>query len=188
MSQKKTSAWTKTWKAAIVVVVILFAICLAFLIMNVHQGAVWEFLCELHPYKGQVPERLRDYADVLISVIAAIIVALLSISITMYVFLKSALDRVIDENRYIADVASVYQTNTSTALFVTSLANMAPLFLSLGWHFFLDFKECTADKGYNLFLLGVGLLLLLFLVDTCITMAFWLRDQTKTMPKMQYGF
>lgn len=175
MSQEKTSAWTRAWKVAVAAVVVLFVVCLAFLITNVRRGAVWEFLCELHPYEGQVPERLRDYADVLISVIAAIIVALLSISITMYVFLKSALDRVIDENRYIADVASVYQTNTSTALFVTSLANMAPLFLSLGWHFFLEFKKCTADKGYNIFLWGVGLLLLLFLVDICITMAFWLR-------------
>lgn len=175
MSQENTSAWTKAWKVAVAAVVVLFVICLAFLIMNVHQGAVWEYLCKLCPYEGQVPGTLKDYADVLISVIAAIIVALLSISITMYVFLKSALDRVIDENRYIADVASVYQANTSTALFVTSWANMAPLFLSLGWHFFLEFKKCTADKGYNIFLWGVGLLLALFIADICITVFFWLR-------------
>lgn len=175
MSQEKTSAWTKAWKVAVAAVVVLFVICLAFLIMNVHQGAVWEHLCKLCPYEGQVPKKLQGYADVLISVVVAVIVALLSISITMYVFLKSALDRVIDENRYIADVASVYQANTSTALFVTSWANMAPLFLSLGWHFFLEFKKCTADKGYNIFLWGVGLLLALFIVDICITVFFWLR-------------
>ena len=55
-----------------------------------------------------VLDKLSGYTDVFVALIVSILVALLSITITMYVFLKNAMDRIVDENPYITSVARAY--------------------------------------------------------------------------------
>ena len=120
-----------------------------------------------------VQEALVNYSDILVAVIASILVALLSITITMYVFSKSALDRIIDENPYITSVARIFQDRTSDKLRWTTLCSVFPLLLVLGWYSILRFQPVVFETDYHRLIIGVGAFLLSFLLAMVITFFFW---------------
>lgn len=117
------------------------------------------------------PDRfLKEYADIIVTVITAIIVALVSITVTIFVFLKSALDRLIDENRYIADIANIYKSDSSSLLARLCACGFGTLLLSIVWHFFLTFKECHCDR---FLLVGMTALALALLCNLALSSLFW---------------
>lgn len=85
-------------------------------------------------------EPLKEYADIAVTVMTAIIVALLSIAVTIFAFLKSALDRIIDENTFIAKVTNVYKSDTSKELVWLCVLGFLTLLLSIVWHLILTFN------------------------------------------------
>lgn len=90
---------------------------------------------------SEIMRRLPKYTDIFLTVYVAIIVALLTITITVYVSLKSALDRLIDENQYNANVASIYQDESSKKLFEIAIYNIAPVIIAVFWHLILQFQD-----------------------------------------------
>lgn len=54
---------------------------------------------------------IQNYHDVVVATNTALIIALISISVTVFAFLKSVLDRLIDENCYISNIANEYKHN-----------------------------------------------------------------------------
>lgn len=113
---------------------------------------------------------IKEYADIIVTVITAIIVALVSITVTIFVFLKSALDRIIDENSYIADIANIYKTNSSSLLAKLCVWGFATLLLSMVWHFFLTFIDYHSDA-----LLCIGMVAMTFalLCNLMLSGLFW---------------
>lgn len=148
---------------------------LFFLGMDIHWNRFLGKIEELSTQVGEsdiILEALVDYSDVFVASVIAIIVALLSITITMYVFLKSALDRAIDENQYISSVANIYQSQTSKKLLVVSVLNFGVLLLAMGWHFFLTFQ-----KVHNFYNVEVGMIAfaVVFSLNLVLTGWFWSR-------------
>lgn len=120
-----------------------------------------------------VQEALVNYSDILVAVIASILVALLSITITMYVFSKSALDRIIDVNPDIISVARLFQDRISNKLRWTTLYSVFSLLLVLGWYSILRFQPVVFETDYHRLIIGVGSVLLSFLLAIVITFFFW---------------
>lgn len=126
---------------------------------------VVEAFGELSTPFEQSDHSLKEYADIIVTVITAIIVALVSITVTIFVFLKSALDRIIDENRYIADIANIYKTNSSSLLAKLCAWGFVTLLLSIIWHLFLTFKDhhCDGFLWSGMFALALALMFNLML-------------------------
>lgn len=146
-----------------------------FLVLDIHWDRFLEKIGELSTKIGEssvILDALTDYSNVFVASVIAIIVALLSITITMYVFLKSALDRAIDENQYISAVANIYQNQTSRKLLLVSVLNFAVMLLAIGWHFFLTFQKVhnflSVEAGMISFAFAFGL-------DLILTGWFWSR-------------
>lgn len=168
----------------------LSLLCFVFLILDMHWDSAFEKLKTMFGLSGPMEEILSllpAYSDVMIAVVVAIIVALLSITITMYVFLKSALDRVIDENQYIAVAANIYQNETSAKLFQVSVLNFVPILLAMLWHFLLSFQS-----AHDFCKVGIGLALLAFslVLDAVATVRFWnkcirVRTELQTIIKKE---
>lgn len=172
------------------VAIALSLLCCVFLILDTHWKNAVEKLKMMFGFSGtmnEILESLPAYSDVMIAVVVAIIVALLSITITMYVFLKSALDRVIDENQYIAVAANIYQNETSTKLFWVSILNFIPILLAMLWHFLLNFQSahdfCKVE-------IGLALLASSLVLDAVTTVRFWnkcirVRTELQTIIKRE---
>ena len=120
-------------------------------------------------------EALIKYSDILVAVLASIIIALLSISITMYVFSKSALDRIIDENPYITSIVRLYQEDTLGKLLWTTLSSMFPLALAIGWYSILRFQPIVYEKEYHSFIIGLATFGCSIVVAVCFTASFWIK-------------
>ena len=91
--------------------------------------------------KATLVAGLPDYTDILITVIIAVGIALITIDATVFIFSKSALDRIIDENRYIERIARIHKEKTISLLFVNCIVSTFALLLPLGWHFSLSFWQ-----------------------------------------------
>lgn len=115
---------------------------------------------------------LKNYADIIVSVITAVIVALLSITVTVFVFLKSALDRIIDENRYISHVAYIYKWESANLLFWLCAAGFATLALSIGFHWQITFNTDRRTSALAAALVSLGLMLFFNLL---VSMLFWAK-------------
>lgn len=131
---------------------------------------VVEAMAELSAPFEQSDRSLKEYADIIVTVITAIIVALVSITVTIFVFLKSALDRIIDENRYIADIANIYKTNSSSLLAKLCAWGFATLLLSIIWHLLLTFKDGHCD---GLLWEGMSTLALALMCNLMLSGLFW---------------
>ena len=159
----------------IIFTILFCAVSFCAILFSVHWPSVKNILIELWNNDGPLKEQISKYSDIIIAVIAAVITALMSISITMYVFLKSALDRVIDENQYMSQIATIYQTETTSRLGKTAVVGLALLFSSLSWHFLLDFQVFSSQKDHKCLLIGLALCVVLFIYDLYLTIVFWLR-------------
>lgn len=113
---------------------------------------------------------LKDYADIIVSVITAVIVALLSITVTVFVFLKSALDRIIDENRYISNVANIYKSESAAQLSGLCAAGFFTLAISIGFHWLITFHTDQQTFPLTAALVSLGIMLLCNLL---ISVLFW---------------
>lgn len=113
---------------------------------------------------------LGDYADIIISVVTAVIVALLSITVTIFVFLKSALDRIIDENRYIANVANIYKSESANRLSWLCTAGFVTLVISIFSHWLVTFKT---DHQTCVLIIAVSLLAIGLLINLYLSVQFW---------------
>ena len=142
-SRKNMSLCTK-----IVLLVILFVVL--FVISWKSIDSTISLIKKVNLKANDVQETTVAYSDILVAVISSIIVALLSITITMYVFLKSALDRIIDENSYITFVARTYQDKTSKELFKTTLFSCLSLFFELLCYSILRFQKVLNGQDYKL--------------------------------------
>lgn len=150
-------------------------ISLVFLCFDIRWNRFWEKIGELSTQIGKsnvILKALTDYSNVFVASVIAIIVALLSITITMYVFLKSALDRAIDENQYISAVTNIYQNQTSRKLLFVSVLNFAVMLLAIGWHFFLTFQNVHIFRNVEAGMISFAVL---FGLDLILTGWFWSR-------------
>ncbi|MBQ8209217.1 MAG: pentapeptide repeat-containing protein [Clostridia bacterium] len=105
--------------------------------------------------------KLQNYFDIIVDLTTAIIVSFFGVIVTVFVFLKSALDRIIDENQYISDIANIYKESTAMILFYVCIVESLALILTLIWHAYLSFA-CSCNQKFVSFGLMTLILSLLF--------------------------
>lgn len=137
------------------------------------SGSVILDMWRAEPDASWVQTALIQYSDIIVAVLAAIIVALLSISITMYVFSKSALDRIIDENPYITAIVRFYQEETLEKLWQTALSSIVPLILAIVWYSILRFQPIESKWKYRFLMVGLGSFFVSVVVAAVSTNSFW---------------
>ena len=115
-------------------------------------------------------DSLEKYTDIVVAVLEAIIVALLTITLTMYTFLKGNLDRSIDENPYLSKVASIFQREGATRLIGISILNLFSMIMIMLWHFRIRFGSVKAPVAI---FSGLSLLLLSLILNTINILCFW---------------
>ena len=82
---------------------------------------------------------VRDYSNVFINVIIAVGVAVITIDSTIFVFSKTALDRINDENKYISNVVKTHKETTIKLLAKICGISLSIIFVSILWHLALSF-------------------------------------------------
>lgn len=111
---------------------------------------------------------LQEYFDIIVDLTTAIIVSFFGVIVTVFVFLKSALDRIIDENQYISDIANIYKESTAMILFYVCIVESLALILTLIWHAYLSFAY-----SYNQKFVSVGLIALIFSLVVSLVISGW---------------
>ncbi len=117
-----------------------------------------------------LPCNSAEYADVIISVVISTSVALVSITATIFIFSKSALDRINDENNYVAEIVNIYKKETIKHLVKICIISVLLVIAPLLWHLLFSYDTCHM---YLARLVGLGTLTLasiLYFVFTCV---FW---------------
>lgn len=127
------------------------------------------------------PELVKEYTDVILGAIISIGISLITVSATIFIFSKSALDRINDENEYVADIVKIHKRSNIRILFHLAITSVCITVLSIVWHCFLTFKNEFDD---TLFYIGIGLLfvgavlyivLFFFFWDSCVRIEQSLR-------------
>lgn len=115
---------------------------------------------------------VKNYSDVVLSVIISICVALVSISATIFIFSKSALDRINDENEYVADVVNIHKRRNMKQLAWICVGSVFLIALPIIWHAFFTFAK---DEKYTVQVLIIGLaaLVVAILAYFVMTGMFW---------------
>lgn len=111
---------------------------------------------------------LQEYFDIIVDLTTAIIVSFFGVIVTVFVFLKSALDRIIDENQYISDIANIYKESTAMILFYVCIVESLALILTLIWHAYLSFAY-----SYNQKFVSFGLIALIFSLVVSLVISGW---------------
>ena len=113
-------------------------------------------------------DQLSDYFDIIVDLTTAIIVSFFGVVVTVFVFLKSALDRIIDENHYISDVANIYKESTAMILFYVCIIESLTLILTLMWHAYLSFTDSCNQN-----VLSYGLVALILSLVFSLVISGW---------------
>ena len=118
--------------------------------------------------------KLKNYTDVILSVITSISIALASITATIFIFSKSALDRINDENEYVSDIVNTHKSNNIKLLVWICVGSIALVVLPIMWHARFTFSgnpDCF-DWIIRLGLISLGIALVCYVI---MTIVFWNR-------------
>lgn len=115
---------------------------------------------------------VKKYADIVLSIVISISVALISVSATIFIFSKSALDRINDENHYMSDVVNVHKKNIIKKLVSICIGSAVLIILPFICHLFLTFKNefFTSNIGLTIGLVLLGFAILIYFA---LTGLFW---------------
>ena len=82
---------------------------------------------------------IKAYTDVILSVITSIDIALTSIGATIFIFSKTSLDRINDENEYVSDIVRIHKMENIWQLTIIGISSVMLIILPIFWHFVLTF-------------------------------------------------
>ena len=116
--------------------------------------------------------RIKNYADVVLGVTISVSIALASITATIFIFSKSSLDRINDENEHVAEVVNIHKRNNLNALLCICIMGIILIVLPIGWHVIFSF---TAFQ-FNIWLRrGIILLIIQAILYLSLCVYFWYR-------------
>lgn len=117
-------------------------------------------------------DNVKDYSDVVLSVIISICVAVISITATIFIFSKSALDRINDENEYVADVVNIHKKTNINQLAWLCAGSAILIMLPIFWHALLTFGTNVETSEQSLVYGLVSLVVAIF-IYLLMTGIFW---------------
>lgn len=120
----------------------------------------------------ELPDGLKSYADVIIGVTISISVALISITATIFIFSKSALDRINDENEYVADVVNIHKKENIKQLVGICIVSVLLIILPLMWHLFFSFAPLHMHICRIVGLFALVVASILYFIISCV---YWYR-------------
>lgn len=115
---------------------------------------------------------VKDYSDIVLSVIISICVAVISITATIFIFSKSALDRINDENEYVADVVNIHKKRNINQLAWLCAGSAVLIMLPIFWHALLTFRIDAKTLDVTL-ICGLAFLVAAIFVYLIMTGIFW---------------
>lgn len=118
------------------------------------------------------PIGIKNYADVIISVTISISVALISITATIFIFSKSALDRINDENEYVSDIVNVHKRSNIQQLLWICIVTVGLIITTLLWHLLFSFANQQVHSFRFVGLISLAISSILYFVFSCV---FWNR-------------
>lgn len=120
----------------------------------------------------EFPIGIKNYADVIISVTISISVALISITATIFIFSKSALDRINDENEYVSDVVNVHKRSNIQQLLWICIVTVGLIITTLLWHLLFSFANQQVHSFRFIGLISLAISSVLYFIFSCV---FWNR-------------
>ncbi len=131
--------------------ILLLPLACVLLILTLSKSFGWKNLSVTIPYTaaGAVTDATVeiDQHSVLWPLLLSIIVALLGSVITTYTFLKTSLDRTIDEKPYYRTVIKEYRENTMKRLWRNTVWVIALIILVIGFYILLYYKRQSPVPG-----------------------------------------
>lgn len=109
-----------------------------------------------------------SYYDVFIAIVVTIFITLLSIAITMYTFLKSALDKTLEENEFASSVVVIYLDRSANKLRHISAYVSLIIIFAMGIYSFLKhgiLKEINIIAGLFIILVFNIIINLIYIFD-----------------------
>lgn len=140
--------------------------------VEVVQIAEEEKLDTLTPSQYSFVNNVKGYSDVVLSVIVSICVAVISITATIFIFSKSALDRINDENEYVADVVNIHKKRNINQLAWLCAGSAVLIMLPIFWHALLTFGMDVKMPEQTL-ICGLISLMTAILIYLVMTGIFW---------------
>lgn len=113
---------------------------------------------------------IKKYLDVVLGVAVSISIAFASVTATIFIFSKSSLDRIIDENENLSDFVNEHKSNNIKSLVWVYFVNALLVIFPIVWHLAFSFFEMHSGV-----LLYFGLILMAILAVIYVVMCiyFW---------------
>ncbi len=164
--------------------ILLLPLACVLLILTLSKSFGWKNLSVTIPYTAAGATVEIDQHSVLWPLLLSIIVALLGSVITTYTFLKTSLDRTIDEKPYYRTVIKEYRENTMKRLWRNTVWVIALIILVIGFYILLYYKRQSPVPVLRVILIVLYVLSLFYFVrilDNCIHIEQGLRDAAQKL-------
>lgn len=113
---------------------------------------------------------IKRYLDVILGVAVSISIAFASVTATIFIFSKSSLDRIIDENENLSDFVNEHKNNNIKSLVWVYLVNAFLVIFPIAWH--LAFSFFKMHSG-SLLYFGLILMVILAVIYVVMCIYFW---------------